>query len=262
MKSSKFSLLAFLMSCLMAGWGLVYVGRLKWAIRVATVLYVGVLLLGVSGLAATPVGLYVLFAFIILVKLASGIASAVLARRYDGPPGVPRKRFHVLYVGVVIVITLLIFDVFRAPLLGFKNYYIPSGSMTPTLSIGDYIVSDLRPGAPKVGEIVVYRWNGTEAVKRVAGVGGDTLAIVNGELIRNGENLGLFHAPAERVKKDYSLTLAPFLVEPGHVYLLGDNRDVSNDSRFMGQVAVADVVGKVTGIWLSNEPARIGTVFP
>lgn len=134
--------------------------------------------------------------------------------------------------------------------------------MTPTLSIGDYIVSDLRPGAPKVGEIVVYRWNGTEAVKRVAGVGGDTLAIVNGELIRNGENLGLFHAPAERVKKDYSLTLAPFLVEPGHVYLLGDNRDVSNDSRFMGQVAVADVVGKVTGIWLSNEPARIGTVFP
>ena len=92
MKSSKFSLLAFLMSCLMAGWGLVYVGRLKWAIRVATVLYVGVLLLGVSGLAATPVGLYVLFAFIILVKLASGIASAVLARRYDGPPGVPRRR--------------------------------------------------------------------------------------------------------------------------------------------------------------------------
>jgi signal peptidase I len=262
MKSSKFSLLAFLMSCLMAGWGLVYVGRIKWAIRVAAVLYVGVVLLGVSGLAATPVGLYVLFAFIILVKLASAIASAVLARRYDGPPGVPRKRFHVLYVGVVMVITLLIFDVFRAPLLGFKNYYIPSGSMTPTLSIGDYIVSDLRPGAPKVGDIVVYRWNGTEAVKRVAGVGGDTLAIVNGELIRNGENLGLFHAPAERVKKDYSLTLAPFLVEPGHVYLLGDNRDVSNDSRFMGQVAVADVVGKVTGIWLSNEPARIGTRFP
>ncbi|MFT0474435.1 signal peptidase I [Pseudomonas antarctica] len=262
MKSSKFSLLAFLMSCLMAGWGLVYVGRIKWAIRVAAVLYVGVVLLGVSGLAATPVGLYVLFAFIILVKLASAITSAVLARRYDGPPGVPRKRFHVLYVGVVMVITLLVFDVFRAPLLGFKNYYIPSGSMTPTLSIGDYIVSDLRPGAPKVGDIVVYRWNGTEAVKRVAGVGGDTLAIVNGELIRNGENLGLFHAPAERVKKDYSLTLAPFLVEPGHVYLLGDNRDVSNDSRFMGQVAVEDVVGKVTGIWFSNEPVRIGTRFP
>lgn len=262
MKSSKFSLLAFLMSCLVAGWGLVYVGRIQWAIRVAALMYIGVVLMGVSGLAATPVGLYVFIAFIITLKLASAIASAVLARRYDGPPGVPRKRFHVLYVGVLIVITVLIFEVFRAPLLGFKNYFIPSGSMAPTLSVGDYIISDLRPGAPKVGDIVVYRWNGTEAVKRVAGVGGDTLAIVNGELIRNGENLGLFHAPAARVEKDYSLALAPLRVEPGHVYLLGDNRDVSNDSRFMGQVADEDVVGKVTGIWFSGELGRIGTTFP
>ena len=47
-----------------------------------------------------------------------------------------------------------------------------------------------------------------------------------------------------------------------HVYLLGDNRNNSNDSRFMGQVAVEDVVGKVTGIWFSEERARIGTTFP
>ncbi|WP_329608513.1 S26 family signal peptidase [Pseudomonas salomonii] len=72
----------------------------------------------------------------------------------------------------------------------------------------------------------------------------------------------MFHAPAERVKKDYSLMLAPLRVEPGHVYLLGDNRDVSNDSRFMGQVADEDVVGKVAGIWFSGELGRIGTTFP
>jgi signal peptidase I len=262
MKPTKFSLQAFLMSCLAPGWGLVYVGRIKQGIQVAALLYSGVVLLGVCGLSATPVGLYVLLAFIITVKLASAIASARLARRYDGPPDRPRKRFHVLYVGVLVVITVLIFEVFRAPLLGFKNYYIPSGSMAPTLSIGDYIVSDLRPGPLKVGDIVVYRWNGTEAVKRVAGIGGDTLAIVNGELINNGENLGLFHAPADRVNGAASLTLAPLKVEPGHVYLLGDNRNNSNDSRFMGQVAVEDVVGKITGIWFSNERARIGTTFP
>ena len=58
------------------------------------------------------------------------------------------------------------------------------------------------------------------------------------------------------------MELAPLKVEPGHVYLLGDNRNNSNDSRFMGQVAVEDVVGKITGIWFSSERSRIGTTFP
>ena len=261
MKSVKFPLLAFLMSCLVAGWGLVYVGRIKWGIGVAILLYGGFALLGALGLVATPIGLYGLFAFLITVKLGSAILSAVLARRYNGPPNVPRKRFHVLYVGVMVIAVLML-DVLRVPVLGFKNYYIPSGSMVPTLSIGDYILTDLRAGPPKVGDIVVYRWNGTEAVKRVAGVAGDTLALVNGELIHNGENLGLFHAPADRVKGPESLEMAPVTVEPGHLFLLGDNRWSSNDSRFMGQVAVKDVVGKVTGIWFSNERARIVTTFP
>ena len=262
MKPAKLPLQAFLMSCLVAGWGLVYVVRVKWAIWVAAFMYGGVILLGACGLIASPIGLYVFFAFVVAVKLGSAIVSAVLAKRYDGPPDVPRKRFHALYVGVLIVLTFVLLEVLRVPLLGFKNYYIPSGSMSPTVSVGDYVIADLKPGAAKVGDIVVYRWNGTEAIKRVAGVGGDTLAIVNGELIHNGENLGLFHAPADSVNGAASMELAPLKVEPGHVYLLGDNRNNSNDSRFMGQVAEADVVGKITGIWFSSERARIGTRFP
>jgi len=43
---------------------------------------------------------------------------------------------------------------------------------------------------------------------------------------------------------------------------LGDNRDVSNDSRFVCQVADEDVVGKVTGIWFPDELGRSGTTFP
>jgi signal peptidase I len=261
MKPVKNALQAFLMSCVITGWGLVYVGRIKWGIWAAALLYTGIVLGGVCGLIATPVGVYALFIFTITIKLASATVAAVLARRYKGPQGVPLKRFHTFYVGALIMITMLI-SVFRGPVLGFQNYFVPSGSMSPTLSVGDYFVSDVRLREPRVGDIVVYRWNNIEAVKRVAGIGGDTLAIVNGELIRNGENLGLFHAPIDRVKRDYSLKLAPLLVEPGHVYLLGDNRDVSNDSRFMGQVAVKDVLGKVTGIWFSKEPARIGMTFP
>lgn len=133
--------------------------------------------------------------------------------------------------------------------------------MLPTVAAGDYIVSDTRSVPPTVGDIVVFRHAGTLFIFRVAGVGNDILAIVNGDLIRNAENLGTFHARAG-AKKAYSLDMTPVRVEPGHVYLLGDNRDNNNDSRFMGQVNLENVVGKVTGIRFSKEWSRIGTIFP
>jgi signal peptidase I len=258
MNTPKSPLQAFVMSCLVAGWGLVYVGRVKWALRVAGLLYAGIVLLGICGLITTPSGLYVAFIFILLVKLSSATVAAMLARQTDSVSTAPSKRFHVFYVVSLVVVTLVLLGPLRASLLGFRTYYIPSGSMVPTLSIGDYIISATRIGTPQVGDIVVYHYNGTEAVKRVAGVAGDTLSIVEGNLIRNGENLGLFFAPKDRVTRDYSLQLAPLVVEPGHVYLLGDNRDNSNDSRFMGQLAIEDISGKVTGIWFSNVLSRIG----
>lgn len=128
MKPIKLSLQAFLMSCLIPSWSMVYVGRIKWGIRVAALLLGGVGLMGVLGLITTPLGLYAFFVFVITVKLTSAIVSAVLARRYSGPPDVPRKRFHALYVGVVIILVLTL-GVFRVPLLGFKNYYIPSAEI-------------------------------------------------------------------------------------------------------------------------------------
>ncbi|SEI21075.1 signal peptidase I [Pseudomonas asplenii] len=257
----KLPLQAFVMSCLVAGWGLVYAGKVKWALRVALFLYAGIILLGVCGLIATPRGLLVLASFVVLVKLCSATAAALSVYRDNGTAPSRSKRFHLLYVGTLIVITGLIMVPFRTALLGYANYYIPSGSMVPTLQIGDYVVSDLRPGAPKVGDIVVYRYNGIEAVKRVAALPGDRLEIVEGHVLRNGENLGYFFAPADRVKKPYSLTLEPLQVQAGHVYLLGDNRDSSNDSRFMGQVPLDDLRGRVTGIWFSNVRNRIGTLF-
>lgn len=261
MTANRYALQAFVMSCLVPGWGLVYVGQVKWAVRVAALLYSGIVMLGVFGLIASPRGIYAVILFIVLVKASSASAAALLACRTKELKAIPSTRFHVLYVGALLVVTVLLLGPFRSPVLGYQTYYTPSGSMVPTLAIGDYIVSNTRVGLPKVGDIVVYRYKGTEAVKRVAAVAGDTVSIVNGQLILNGENLGLFFAPPERVKNDYSLQLAPTLVEAGHVYLLGDNRDTSNDSRFMGQVALNDISGKITGIWFSRDRPRIATTF-
>ncbi|RON49370.1 signal peptidase I [Pseudomonas frederiksbergensis] len=261
MRTNKNPLQAFVMSCLVVGWGLVYVGQVKWAIRVAGLLYTGIVLLGCFGLIASPSGVHAVVLFIVLVKVGSATAAALQARRSKDLKTAPSTRFHVLYVVAIFVVTALLLGPLRSAVLGYQTYFTPSGSMVPTLAIGDYIVSSTRVDTPKVGDIVVYSYNGTEAVKRVAAVAGDTLAIVHGELIRNGENLGLFYAPPERVKKDYSLQLAPTQVQTGHVYLLGDNRDTSNDSRFIGQVALEDIRGKVTGIFFSKDRSRIGTTF-
>ncbi|NBF02193.1 signal peptidase I [Pseudomonas sp. Fl5BN2] len=261
MSSRRSPLIAFVMSCLIAGWGLVYVGRVKWALRVAGLSYGGLVLAGALGWIASPKGIYAFFIFVMLVKLVSAIAAAVLSCRHDDAMTLPSVRFHCFYVAALIVVTLVLLYPLRSTVFGYQLYYVPSGSMVPTLAIDDYIVTDTRYSKPKVGDIVVYRFNGSEATKRVAAVGGDTLQIVNGDLIVNGQNLGLFFAPATQVKQAYSLNLAPLKVEADHVYLLGDNRDVSNDSRFMGQVARGDITGKVTGIWLSKDAARIGSTF-
>lgn len=260
MKSSKSPFKAFLMSCLVQGWGFFYIGQTQWALLAVTLLYGGALLVGLSGLLASPTGMFVLGGFIIVAVLAPAITAARLARHYKGRANTPRVRLHVLYVVSVCAISITLISLSK-PYMGYGSYSVPGSSMLPTVAAGDYIVSDTRAAPPTVGDIVVFRHAGTLFILRVAGVGNDILAIVNGDLIRNGENLGTFHARAG-AKETYSLDLTPVRVEPGHVYLLGDNRDYSNDSRFMGQVNLENVVGKVTGIWFSKEWSRIGTKFP
>jgi signal peptidase I len=224
-------------------------------------MYGGFLLAGILGVIASPAGFYAVVGFFVLLKLGSALVAAWLAREPESTVKIPSTRTHVLYIATLALITFTVMYPLRPALLGYKLYHIPSSPMAPTLSPGDYIIADTRYGTPEVGDIVVYRVHGIEAAKRIAAVGGDTLAIVDGEVIVNGRNLGLFHAPANQVTLARSHELAPQYIEPGYVYLLGDNRDYSNDSRFIGPVAVENVTGKVTGILFSREQARIGTSF-
>ncbi|MFJ2456892.1 signal peptidase I [Pseudomonas protegens] len=246
------------MSFLIAGWGLVYVGRIKWGFLFSAFMYVCSGLTIFLGLL-NKLTLATSFAVIMFVLiLASSIVTAVLARRYDGSPNTPRVKFHVFYVGLMLIIWGVLFLLNRYA----YAFYIMSGhEMEPTILLGETIISESQAAPPKVGDIVVFRRASDILVYRVAALGGDTLAIVNGEVICNGENLGLFHAQAEHAKENYSQKLAPLKVELGYVYLLGDNRDRANDSRFSGQVKQQDIVGKITSIWFSKDKSRIGTEF-
>jgi signal peptidase I len=175
-----------------------------------------------------------------------------------------------------------------------EPFRIPSGSMLPTLEIGDFILVNkftyglrlpvlhtkvLEIGAPQRGDVVVFRYPENPAVdyiKRLVGVPGDVVEWDNKTLKVNGtelnrEALGVYEAldqhngirPTLRLKEDLLGVSHDILVVPntggktgsitvpeGHYFMMGDNRDMSNDSRMWGLVPEANVVGKATYVWM------------
>jgi signal peptidase I len=134
--------------------------------------------------------------------------------------------------------------------------WIPSGSMLPTLRLDDRVlVQKLLPRlglAPSVGAIVVFhppralREAGYDRdaalIKRVVAVAGDEVEVRDGRLWRNGVAIDPDWASGPM---DYSLP--PLRVPPGHLMVLGDNRNASLDSHLWGPLPGEEVIG--TAVW-------------
>lgn len=196
-------------------------------------------------------------------------------------------------------IAVLLFFAIRTFLV--QAFTIPSGSMEETLRVGDYLMAnnaifgahipftDIRIPAfrdPIHNDIVVFRptYNDPviDVVKRVVGVPGDTIQMIDRALIRNGERLDEPYVepnytpdqPMQRYGSDgfawhlgalpagvdsvrYAPTRdnwGPLVVPEGQYLLLGDNRDESLDSRFMGFIPREVIRGKALFIYYSIDP--------
>ena len=126
---------------------------------------------------------------------------------------------------------------------GVRIVKVDGHSMDPTLSNGERILINLLK-KPDYDDIVVvdgYTEYGRPLVKRVIGKGGDKLEFKNGHVYRNGNELdeSYIHEPME-FSMDGSYT-----VPEGMVFVMGDNRNHSSDSRFIGPVPVDHVLGRV-----------------
>jgi len=190
---------------------------------------------------------------------------------------------------------LLIVLVFRS--FFFEPFKIPSGSMIPTLLVGDFIVVNkfaygvrlpvlnkkiIDISEPKRGDVVVFRYPKDPSVnfiKRAIGLPGDTITYRDKDLFVNGEKIEasltgrwsstdikcttpasdatLHHEKIGDV--DHNILLhdhsrsrnGQWVVPEGHYFMMGDNRDRSNDSREWGFVPEENLLGRAVGIWLN-----------
>jgi len=162
-----------------------------------------------------------------------------------------------------------------------QAFTIPSESMEPTLEIGDHLLVNkfiygikipftsihlFALKSPQRGDVVVFIYPldpDKDFIKRVIGVEGDTVKILNKKLYINGEEVPDPHA----VYRENTILLGdeqkpdnfgPVTVPNGSLFVMGDNRDVSLDSRSWGFVPLKDVLGKAFAIywsWNSQESA-------
>ncbi|MDI3257199.1 MAG: signal peptidase I [Kyrpidia sp.] len=151
---------------------------------------------------------------------------------------------------VAIVVALLLAYLIR--LFVFEIFVVDGESMEPTLHneerlIVDKIVYDF--GSPYYGDVVIFRYPADptqDFVKRVIGLPGDRIEIRNGVVYRNGQPLSEPYI-AELPRAPYG----PVVVPPGHLFVMGDNRNHSKDSRdpTVGMVPDGNVIGRADVIF-------------
>lgn len=202
---------------------------------------------------------------------------AVQMREVDkSKPGVARTLAEIPVLLIVAAVIAFLVKSFLA-----QAYYIPSGSMLPQLQIDDrVVVSKLayKTHDPRRGDIIVFddprtgnqttettertgvsKWvrkigegvgviqpSTDEFIKRVIGLPGDTVEAHDGDVYINGQKLVEPYLPEGVTTSDFS----PQKVDPGRLWVMGDNRSGSADSRVFGQIRTSTIVGRaVVKVW-------------
>ena len=171
----------------------------------------------------------------------------------------------------------------------YEPFQIPSGSMLPTLKIGDFILVNkytyglrlpvlgtkvVPLNNPQRGDVIVFKFPGNHKInfiKRVVGVSGDTVTYQDKQIYINNQLIPqqlvaqlpplapeyqVWDEQLDDTKHQIYRNIGPsmksgeWLVPQGHYFVMGDNRDNSNDSRYWGFVPDELVVGKASLIWM------------
>lgn len=183
----------------------------------------------------------------------------------------------------IVIIFVCVTLVLKASLV--EAFFIPSSSMTPTLRVRDYILVPkflyglrvpllsefiVRWAGPNRGDVIVFTRPLSEPssvprealVKRVIGISGDVVEMLGARVIVNGVTLTEPYAHWDGAASNEHY--GPYVVPADAVFVLGDNRDDSDDSRFWQSpfVSLSDVIGKAVMVyWSGSADQRIRAVL-
>jgi signal peptidase I len=198
----------------------------------------------------------------------------------EGTEAKTRRKSLIREYGEAIVIAIALALVIRT--LVVQAFTIPSGSMMDTLLVGDYILvnkflygpevpfTDWRlPGlrSPHRGDIIVFRYPQDEKrdfIKRIIGTPGDEIQIRGHDVYVNGQRLeesyikhtGVAPVHAGAVACAYAFGCERTVIPPDSYFVMGDNRDNSQDSRYWGYVRQEKIKGKAFLIYWSWDGDR------
>lgn len=205
-------------------------------------------------IAALLVGLaFLIYCIFDAVKLSKRHQYGYTLKRYN--------KWYV-YLGCLILACFIIQPIETSSIKKFfiQAYKMPAGSLEPTILIGDQILAKKRFSVQQGiqrGDMIIFPYPkdaSKDYVKRVVAMGGETIEMVNKEVFINGH---LLHEPYV-IHSDHSImpkgsrdNFGPVTVPEDALFVMGDNRDQSNDSRFWGFIEKSAVKGKAYVIYWS-----------
>ena len=174
-------------------------------------------------------------------------------------PIISRTVFRAIDVTLFVVAGALIIGLFDSTI---KLSVVPSESMYPTLRVGSCLISDLNYKNLEADDIVIFtpfdtvprtrtayavevskhcKRGGELYVKRIVGCPGDTIEVRDGELIRNGTVVRADYTAEQTINYE----MAEIQLGENEYFVMGDNRNDSNDSHIIGPIKKDQIVGKV-----------------
>ena len=257
--------LAAVLTLLETGLGHIYAGNPKRGIVLYCIAQCPFLVFAVSLTAIVTTAVFRASAILAVIAFAiyCVVDAVLIARRRKENYRPAKYNRWFVYVGYLLVAGLLgqaCASFIVTPYL-IQAFKMPTGSMEPTLLIGDHILVDkhiYRANEPQRGDVIVFRYPRnpeTAYVKRLIGEPGDMVEMVGRTVCINGkpivENYAQYIDPGS-INAHYG----PYRVPPGQFFVMGDNRDASQDSRFWGFVPRENLLGKPLIIYWSFEIGR------